>query len=1075
MQHFERDKLTLAIGVVLISLSSLPALAATDTHSVDGVLFTAANFTNTGTIENIVVLAPMTGITNSGTIETTDSYAIGITIDTGASVGSLVNDGDITINVDAGDAEVTGIRVDSGMAMAGEIINEGTITISNLADGDGDNHTYYGINVRDELTGSLINNGDIILSAEATDDIYIEGIHVGGVGKTGVLTNDGLIDITALNSDDTLEATGIHIYGDTAGTVLNSGIISIYAEQQSSDSSSVSGGGIWAAGEVSGSITNSGEITATTISTDGYKNLAYGIYVDDDLTTTGSITNTSTGEITVHASNDTAGSGESATATGIYVGGDVAGTITNDGLISVTAINTYSDAEAVGIYAGSLSGSIVNNGDININASAPESDVYAATGIYVDGDVAASGSIINTGNITVDVSGTDENAEGAGIYVAGDMAGAIINSERIKLTSTVNGQDDTEFYGIHVGTLSGTLTNTSTGVIDVSRTAETSSSGLVGIDVNTLTGTLDNRGSIVVTGTGKDSGTSRAYGIYVSTLDASGSLINSGEIIVTGNSDASAIGVSVGTLNGVLTNSGTISASDSNDYNMALSVRVGTGVINNTGLIDGDITIGGTVAVNNAGTIAIPTLESGAISGNYTQTTAGIFQLGAESSASYGQLSVGSTASFAAGSGIQVAIDAAHTLVDSDVLADVITATTLDASTFTVTDNNLTLAFAATIDGNTVDLTTAETGLTTIQAAAQATDAGIAGILDTFMTDAPTSQQAFDLGSLSTTKEVRDAVDSLRPSLSGGVAQLTNTTVNAVTGVISARQDLTRGLSSGDSFMVDRHIWFKPFGNWTDQDDRQGVDGYDIDSYGLAFGIDGDVSPTWNLGVAFAYIDSEVDSNLSAGSQSIDVDSYTAKVYATNMLDEVTALNIQVGGGVSDYDSKRRIFNGDVAKADYDSWNIQASVELERSYKMNEQAVLTPYVHANYGYVDVESYNEKGADVFNLKVNDDSADSLIVGTGVKANYAASESLLLTADAGIGYDFMTDRSSLTSAFAGGGAQFSTKGIDPDEVVYNAGLGAEFNLDNGTEITVRYEIDGREDYTDQSVSVNFRLLF
>ena len=71
--------------------------------------------------------------------------------------------------------------------------------------------------------------------------------------------------------------------------------------------------------------------------------------------------------------------------------------------------------------------------------------------------------------------------------------------------------------------------------------------------------------------------------------------------------------------------------------------------------------------------------------------------------------------------------------------------------------------------------------------------------------------------------------------------------------------------------------------------------------------------------------------------------------------------------------------------------------------------------------------------------------------------------------------MTDRSSLTSAFSGGGAQFSTKGIDPDEVVYNARLGAEFNLDNGSEITVRYDIDGREDYTDQSVSVNFRFMF
>jgi hypothetical protein len=35
-----------------------------------------------------------------------------------------------------------------------------------------------------------------------------------------------------------------------------------------------------------------------------------------------------------------------------------------------------------------------------------------------------------------------------------------------------------------------------------------------------------------------------------------------------------------------------------------------------------------------------------------------------------------------------------------------------------------------------------------------------------------------------------------------------------------------------------------------------------------------------------------------------------------------------------------------------------------------------------------------------------------------------------ANAGISYDAMTDRSSLTSSFAGGGAQFTTDGIERD---------------------------------------------
>jgi len=307
------------------------------------------------------------------------------------------------------------------------------------------------------------------------------------------------------------------------------------------------------------------------------------------------------------------------------------------------------------------------------------------------------------------------------------------------------------------------------------------------------------------------------------------------------------------------------------------------------------------------------------------------------------------------------------------------------------------------------------------------------------------------------------------------IAQITNIATNAFTGVIASRQDLTRGLPSGYSMMTDHHIWFKPFGGWTEQDDRQGVTGYDIDSYGLAAGFDGDVSASWNLGFALAYINSDVESNLAAGKHTINMDSYQAKVYATKMFDDVTALNLQAGLGLSDYDSSRHIFNGDLANADYDSWNVQLSVELERSYQVNDKTVMTPYVHADYGYADVESYHETGAGPLNLNVQDNSADSLIIGAGVKASHTVSDSLLLMANAGIGYDVMTDRSNLTSSFAGGGANFTTEGIEPEKFVYNAGVSAKYSLYNGAEITARYNIDSRQDYTDQSVTANFRLMF
>ncbi len=523
------------------------------------------------------------------------------------------------------------------------------------------------------------------------------------------------------------------------------------------------------------------------------------------------------------------------------------------------------------------------------------------------------------------------------------------------------------------------------------------------------------------------------------------------------------------------------------DYDFATNIS-GSGAVK---LLAGSTHFSGDLSTYNAGrltvdggTLAIHSGDTLSLRGDYTQTTAGNLSIGVADDTTFGKLAVAGTATLANNAKIKVNVTNPNFSFTTTSMANIISAGTLTSNgTFAVTDNSLLFDFGAVKKGNAVDLTLAAAASTTPAATvsssamrqAKPAALGAAKVIDTVIISNPTSTLATSFVGLSTEREVADAVESVLPGASGGIAQLTNTATNAMTNVVSSRQDTQQGLSSGDDFMTDRHIWFKPFGGWTKQDLRQGVSGYDIDSYGLAMGIDGDVSSSWNIGAAFAYINSDVESSLAADAQTVDMNSYLAKIYATMALDATTALNLQAGVGVSDYDSNRRIFTGDVANADYDSWNTQLSAELARNFQVNDKTIMTPYVHADYSYVNVDGYRESGAGALSLNVNDDSADSLIIGTGVKANHAASDSLLLMANAGIGYDVMTDRSSLTSSFSGGGAQFTTDGIEPDEWVYNAGLGAMYRLDNGTEITANYAIDARQDYTDQSVSANFRMMF
>jgi len=508
----------------------------------------------------------------------------------------------------------------------------------------------------------------------------------------------------------------------------------------------------------------------------------------------------------------------------------------------VSALNSYSDAEARGIYSDTLLGDIINKGNIIIEASAGDSDVYAATGIYVR-EVGLGGSINNSGLIKVNIAAAEDYAIGGGISVLGDMAGEISNSGDIILTSTVNGYSGSSFTGIFIkDDLSGSLTNTSTGVIDVSRTVGSSdSSALIGIGAFSVTGTLDNQGQITVTGKGS-SATALAYGISVGYVEVGGELLNSGDITVLGVNNASAVGVQIEDLYGTFNNSGSIQAVDETGPSLAIEIQSGSGTFNNLagGFVQGkNIDIAAGIAVTNAGTLSVLSGGEGNFAGDYTQEESGVLRLGAVSAAEYGKFVVGGTATLASNAKFDVDVSNVNTLAIDEVLTSVLSAVTLDSDgTYRVTDNSSLFNFSGSMNGNAVDLTVVK-GTTATEAVANAglpAAAGAAATFDDLVANGGGTPEMDDaiteLGQLGSEQEVAEAVESTIPAMSGGIAQVTNMATAGVTAAVSSRQDAVHGISSGDSMMTDRHLWLKPFGGWAEQDDRKGVTGYDIDSYG---------------------------------------------------------------------------------------------------------------------------------------------------------------------------------------------------------------------------------------------------
>jgi len=746
-------------------------------------------------------------------------------------------------------------------------------------------------------------------------------------------------------------------------------------------------------------------------------------------------------------------------------------------------VTTFNNNGTVNQSAGTLTAATLNIGDndtytqtgtgvlntttTNVGNGATLTLLNQGTGI-IRGAADGQGDVVFSGSYNTDAALGESLRTLASITV---NAGQVLSLDQNSDVTTFNNNGT-------VNQSAGTLAATTLNIGDNDTYTQTGT-GVLNTTTNVGNGatlTLLNQGTGIIRGTTDGDGAVIFSGSYNTdaelgtTANSLASItVNAGQILTLDqNSDATSVVIA-----GVLNKSSTSTMTGNTTINDGATMNIANNFTHT-----GNLTVGQTAS----GVVSVDEGITTAVIGNYTQTANGIFQLGASSNSNYGQMTVSGTASFASNARFDVDVNTTNTLAVGETFLSVVSAgTVVSDGTFKVTDNSALFNFTGAINGNTIDVfvVDADSVVDIVERLGPPSALGAAAIFDDWVLNGGDTPEVADVlqvfGKLETEQAVTDAVESSIPGLSSGVAQATSSSIKGLTKMINSRQDLLRGLSSGDDLIADKNFWIAPYGSWTDQDDRQGVSGYSIDSYGLALGMDADFSSSFNLGLSAAYTRSDMDSKLAAGKHNIDVDSYQAKIYATAMLGEFTALNLQLGGGISNYDSQRRVFTLDVADVDYDSWHAQFNAEVEHSVFLKNNVVLTPYIFANYSYVEVDEYEENGAAALNLTVDDDSDETLIVGLGSKADYAASEDLSLLADLSVGYDFMARRSKLTSAFEGGGGQFSTVGIKPDEFVYSAGLGFIYSLDNGSEITGRYDFYGREDYTDQAVSIRLSMLF
>ena len=855
--------------------------------------------------------------------------------------------------------------------------------------------------------------------------------------------------------------------------------------------------GVQLMGDLAGSLTNAGTISANLTGIDDGRGYAYpGAYALQlgNILPGASFVNTGT----ISAVGTGMGTGTYGTGYGVQTG-DIAGRFVNAGTISATG---NGEGASVVLQVGNITstGSLTNSGVMAAvgnggNNPAVQYSYASATVMNVYGTL--DGTLTNTGSMSATANnggaGTVQNGSYAtGIYLSTvGSAGQFTNTGTISATATVSGPGAyANTQGIYLnylagtfnnsGTISGTTTGTGSGVVNLSAS---------GLYVYSLTGLFANSGTISGTASGQTGVT--AYGMQMYS-PLSGTLNNSG--VIRGAAQAASGGTAYGvwtgsTLDGTINNSGTVSATGAGgmDPNGVYSIYVsggGAGTINNMagGLLDGQVYAPGSVSLNNAGTLDTR-LQASVVGGNYTQAASGVLAIGATSNATHGSLSVGGTANLAAGTGFRVTGAAGNTL-SAGTVSGVLTSGGLTMSSSTVVDNVLSLNYVAVANGNNVDLVATATGIPSVSSVVSggvgsSVGSTIDGLLASIDSQPKQLQDfLYSLGAQTTPQGVKDAVQKVLPMINTSTTQAGVNTSQGVNNVVLARLDNVMGRSAGDKFYGDRKAWLKPFGSWADQDDHNGVVGYSARSAGLVGGIDADVGD-YRLGVAFGYARSDIDGNSSAAPQSARVDSYQLVFYGDRRLDAVTDVNFQVGLGTNDNSGRRTINFGTtslLATANYGSLTGYIGGGVSRDMKLSEASTFTPSLRADYTWIRNNAYVESGAGALGLNVNASDFAKFVVALDGKFVSHVSDRTTLSANLAGGYDFINETASVTSAFAGSpGAAFTTQGIKPSPWLVRGGAGMTYRTSERVEVTGRYDFEARTGFTNQTVSVNARWSF
>lgn len=464
------------------------------------------------------------------------------------------------------------------------------------------------------------------------------------------------------------------------------------------------------------------------------------------------------------------------------------------------------------------------------------------------------------------------------------------------------------------------------------------------------------------------------------------------------------------------------------------------------------------------------------LNGDYTMAQGEVLGIGLNSIDDYGQLVVSGDADITEGQLNVNASEAVQSLVGGSVWSDIVKANTLTGEFKIITDNSQLVDFLAdysTPNAVNLSMVRQDKFVDTIQSQANRTGLSLAAVLDRSIDNRlANNSDGFADTLISSTigfnqPQIAAAVNELQPLLMGASNRI----------VTDANIVISNAITEHSLSSAKRGLWAQALGSNINQDEKDGVTGYDANSYGGIVGIDAPINSNLNLGMAVSYNDSDVDSDSQNLNHKMSAKSWQVIGYGNYDVSDATQVNFHAGAGRSNIEGERQlsILTDAVAQSDYDMDTLQAGVGIGHRVGTQDRNI-TPFAQVNYAQAKSDSYRETGAGVYNFEVDENTYESMRWTAGIKLSQALTPKIALTGQLAAAIENGDQRSDITASFISmPDDKFTTVGQEVSQEIGIAGIGISYMPTANMTLSAGYRGEWRDNYDDQGGNVALQIAF